>query len=197
MQLAEQKITSTIQFEKYNKTEANTELKSGKKYIVLRKHFCGSTYEDVAEYADKTFPNGEEYKGFLKFNGSEHERDSMEIYDGPLIGQFELLNDVIYFAPLKFNAKQYLDFELKILDENNQVMEQETILARKIMSHFLELHDVTATELAAESQKKDFGEDHDVKLAELWDRAFDCVFAACFGDVTKQEGYSMSFPDIE
>ncbi|HHE0528829.1 TPA: hypothetical protein ACX3CU_004699 [Vibrio parahaemolyticus] len=184
-------ISQSVKFNKYgSKTSVSPE--AGREYIVIRKSFGSYTSTDTATFMHCTFENtGSEYKGFAKFNGTESQRNQMEI-TGLIDVYFELLDDVLYFAPLSFYPKRYLDYDLKIYNEKHDVMEKETELARTVMSSFLEHHKVYATKASEECDKRDFGETYDPELVKLWDNAFDMVMSACFGQ--EQDGYSMSCP---
>jgi hypothetical protein len=184
-------IINSIKLNKYQKDMEVSAPKAGQTYIVIRSLFGDHTTTDTATFMYCTFSNGEKYKGFAKFNGSQQERDQMEI-SGLANSYFELLDDVLYFAPLKLTPTKFLDYNLEITDEKHVVMKKETSLAKVIISSFLEHHGVFASQLSSESEKREFGEDHDSELADLWDKAFDSVMAACFGE--KQEGYGMSCP---
>ncbi|EOE4685842.1 hypothetical protein ACKB4K_000933 [Vibrio vulnificus] len=184
-------LLQLVNFKEYN-PKGSVSPEAGCNYIVIRRSFGSYTSTDTATFMHCTFENSErDYKGFAKFIGTESQRNQMEIY-GLIDTYFDLLDDVLYFAPLSFYPESYLDYDLKIFNEANEVMEKETQLARTIMSSFLAYHKIYATKAEAECEKRDFGEPYNNELAQLWDNAFDMVMSACFGQ--NQDGYSMSCP---
>jgi len=182
----------SVQFKEYKKT-SKIKPESGKKYLIVRSYFGSYTTTETAKYINCTFDNtGLRYEGFAQFTGTERELDEME-YRGLNQRLYNLLEDVLFYAPLESNIANYLDYNLKIYDSNQKVMKEETELAKVIMSCYLQHKKVFATEASKEAEKKECGEKYNSELATVWDNAFDMVMGGCFGEAIGN--YSMGCPN--
>lgn len=160
--------------------------KAGQDYLVVRPFYAGMTKTEVATYMHCTFAdNEEEFQGFAQFEGSQAERDRMEVY-GLDSRSFKLLDNVTMWAPIPYGIENYLDLEIFITDADDKEMKEETELARKLFSSYLQHYKVRASVAKQHSEDKEIEWEHDPALAAIWDNAFEMVMAACFGELKSQ-----------
>lgn len=94
-------VVKQVEFISFNE-EATLKPEAGREYLVVLKSFGTYTSTQTARYMHCHFEDiDSEYLGFAQFQGTERERDQMEVY-GLSSNKFKLLDNVLGWAELPF-----------------------------------------------------------------------------------------------
>lgn len=177
-------VNHNLKFKHFDHLDSDGPI-AGKKYLVRRNQKYSSI--EVATFMHCTFENsGTEFKGFAQYTGSESERDQMERW-GLNDMYFRLIEDVDLYAAIPLCIDNYLDYDL-IIDREGKLQEDETRVARELMSCFLQGYKLHASKCAEEEYKRDLGEKYNSQIVERWERICGIV-------LPDSEGFSMSLPE--
>ncbi len=95
-------VIKQVEFFPFNE-EATAQPIVGRDYLVILESFGSYTYTETARYIHCTFTDiDSKYLGFAQFQGTELERDIMEVTGELSSNKFKLLDNVLGWAALPF-----------------------------------------------------------------------------------------------
>lgn len=92
-------VIKQVEFFPFNEN-STVKPQAGKYYLVVLESFGAFTRTETAQYINRTFKDiDSKYLGFAQFQGTDQERDLMEVY-GSSSKRYKLLDNVLGWAEL-------------------------------------------------------------------------------------------------